>query len=177
MSTTASASVTADIVEQVLRYMTAQLEAATDFGVALRRAADQLGSWAAEGGFDCWLPVDPVVPVVERLGIDDPTGIAVYLVVDLHGERSDPHEHLTWSITVGLTGSERNAVFTRAAGGEAFARCTEQVIGRGDTLVLLDHQAHSTEALGDGSSCHLHVYGQALETLPPFNARLIPMDA
>jgi hypothetical protein len=175
MTTTASASATVDMVELAC-YIAAHLDDVTDVGVALRRAADQLGRWAAEGRFDCWLPVDPVVPVVERLGIDDRTGIAVYLVADLHGERSDPHEHLTWSITVGLTGIERNIMFARAPGGETFARCTEQMIGRGDTLVLLDHQAHATEALGGAWNCHLHVYGRALETLPPFDARLIPVN-
>ena len=162
-----------DLVDLALGRVVAHLDSTTELCVALRRAADELGSLAADGRFDGWQPETAAVSTLEHLGTRDRAGTALYVGTDPPGMRTEPHEHRTWSITVGLHGTERNTVFTRRSGRADYVCDEEHDIGRGDTLVLLDHHGHATEAVGPGSNCHLHVFGQSLASLPPFEERLI----
>jgi predicted metal-dependent enzyme (double-stranded beta helix superfamily) len=110
--------------------------------------------------------------VVYELAEDAASGIALYLVSDAPGVRTPPHDHRTWAVIVGIEGIERHAlcrVTDRQPGPvEAYG---EAAVGEGDSLILLDDEIHSTEAIGPTATYHLHLYGRSLRALPSFEER------
>lgn len=101
-----------------------------------------------------------------------PEGAALYLVSDAPGVASPPHEHQTWAIVVGLEGVERNHRFVRAGATAREVRADgSRDIGPGEWLSLGIDDVHATEVVSETATMHLHVYGRALDTLPPFAAR------
>lgn len=118
------------------------------------------------------------LPTEERVHVlhTSASGPAAYLVSDGAETCSPPHEHQTWAVIVGIAGCEVNRLYALASpGAPASARKlrfeSEQRVGPGESLVLAHTAIHSTSVLGPASTLHLHVYGQALERLPPFASR------
>ncbi|MFO0685498.1 MAG: hypothetical protein U0234_25790 [Sandaracinus sp.] len=106
------------------------------------------------------------------LGRRAPEGPALYLVSDAPGVASPPHEHRTWAIVVGLEGIERNHRFVRTSASSREVRADgRRDIGPGEWMSLGVEDVHATEVVSDSATMHLHVYGRALDTLPPFAAR------
>ena len=98
------------------------------------------------------------------------TGPGAYLVSDGTQSKSPPHEHQTWAVIVGIAGRELNRTYKPGTNGGLHA-WYEQVVGPADSLVLEATAIHSTVVLGSEPTFHIHVYGQALNRLPPFSAR------
>ena len=107
-----------------------------------------------------------------ELGRHPVSGIALYLVSDAPGIVSAPHEHRTWAVAVGLGGIEVNTLYRiRDAGARTAAPGASRRIGPGDWIVMLEDEVHATESLGPAPTYHLHLYGRALDSLPPFGTR------
>ena len=98
------------------------------------------------------------------------SGPAAYLVSDGVRSQSPPHEHQTWAVIVGLAGLELNRMYKPGPSGK-LRSWFEQVVGPTDTLVLDATDVHSTTVVGPEPTFHIHVYGQALDRLPPFSSR------
>jgi predicted metal-dependent enzyme (double-stranded beta helix superfamily) len=98
------------------------------------------------------------------------TGPCAYLVSDGTQSNSPPHEHQTWAVIVGIAGRELNRTYKPGPSGRLHA-WLEQVVGPTDSLVLDATAIHSTVVVGAEPTFHIHVYGQALDRLPPFTAR------
>ena len=99
------------------------------------------------------------------------TGPSAYLVSDGAPSQSPPHRHETWAVIVGLAGRELNRTYKPGPGGELHP-WFEEVVGPSGSLILDTTAVHSTEVLGSEPTFHIHVYGQALERLPPFSSRI-----
>jgi predicted metal-dependent enzyme (double-stranded beta helix superfamily) len=164
-----------DAARTLLMSIAARVGQARHLRCVLNDIAAELGVLAIDGAFDAALLRRPTnLSTVDHLGTDTDSGISMYHVADPFGERTRAHEHQTWAITVGLAGVERNQLFSRTAPGCDFIRSAiECEIGRGDTLVLLESEAHATQTIGSEASRHLHIYGQPLSALSPFDTRLL----
>ena len=97
-------------------------------------------------------------------------GPAAYLVSDGVLSKSQPHEHHTWAVIVGIEGQELNHLF-RLGPDRQLRISHDTVVGPGDRLVLDSTSIHSTAVAGTEPTFHIHVYGKALERLAPFNTR------
>jgi predicted metal-dependent enzyme (double-stranded beta helix superfamily) len=100
------------------------------------------------------------------------------LVSDGAGVSSPPHEHFTWAVIVGIRGAEVNVVYELTNAQKRLVRPARRVlIAKGDVLVLETGAIHSTLVASSTPTCHLHLYGKPLETLPPFAVRRYDTDA
>src|SRR5262249_17250774 len=117
-------------------------------------------------------PAGPSQELVYTLAEDARCGIALYLVSDAPGTVSPPHEHLTWAVIAGTRGIEANTLY-RISDPERreVEVCGEVVVGAGQALVLPEGAIHSTAALGETATYHLHLYGKPLWSLPPLRER------
>ncbi len=98
------------------------------------------------------------------------TGPGAYLVSDGVRSQSPPHEHQTWVVIVGLAGRELNRTYKPGRSGRLHT-WFEQVVGPSESLILEATAVHSTAVVGPEPTFHIHVYGQALDRLPPFSSR------
>jgi predicted metal-dependent enzyme (double-stranded beta helix superfamily) len=98
------------------------------------------------------------------------TGPSAYLVSDGVHSQSPPHEHQTWAVIVGIAGRELNRAYEPGPSGK-LNPWFERLVGPRDLLILDATAIHSTAVAGSEPTFHLHVYGQALERLPPFISR------
>lgn len=105
-----------------------------------------------------------------ELGHDTTTQMTLYLVSDPPGSVSAAHQHLTWALSAGIEGIERNVVYELGRNGGVTAR-REVNLARGDVLALSAQQGHSTATLGTTPSRHLNLFGRRLDDLPPFDER------
>jgi predicted metal-dependent enzyme (double-stranded beta helix superfamily) len=114
----------------------------------------------------------PGEELLYELSRDSETGIALYLVSDGPGSVSPPHEHQTWAVIAGGSGTELNYLYRRV---EAWSRRVVEVeriaLRSGNTLVLREESIHATEVVGHESTYHLHLYGTPLSSLPTFSSR------
>ncbi len=95
---------------------------------------------------------------------------AAYLVSDGVLSKSQPHEHHTWAVIVGIEGQELNHLF-RLGPDRQLRISHDTVVGPGNSLVLDSMTIHSTTVASTQPTFHIHVYGKALERLAPFNTR------
>lgn len=109
---------------------------------------------------------------LHHLAVSPLGGPSLYLVSDGPGVTSPPHEHQTWAVIVGIRGCEINTRFERQDVGSRQVVAVESVsVGPGQLLLLSPEQIHATAVLGERATFHLHLYGKALHTLPPFKSR------
>jgi predicted metal-dependent enzyme (double-stranded beta helix superfamily) len=101
------------------------------------------------------------------LGSEPITGISLYLVSNGPGAITPPHEHPTWSATVGMHGTEDHRVYCRIDHASRTVReAGRSLIGRGDVLALTDNTIRSSLVVGNEPTFHLHLYGKPLSMLP-----------
>jgi predicted metal-dependent enzyme (double-stranded beta helix superfamily) len=109
---------------------------------------------------------------LHHLAVSPVGGPSIYLVSDGPGVTSPPHEHKTWAVIVGIRGCEINTRFERLDVGSRQVVAADSVnVGAGQWLLLSPEQIHATAVLGEQATFHLHLYGAALHTLPPFKSR------
>lgn len=148
----------------------------TPSAATLQELATALMDWSRRTDLAAYRRALPTEELVHALHASA-SGPAAYLVSDGAETRSPPHEHQTWTVIVGIAGCEVNRLYAlESPGSEASEHRklrfeSEQLVGPGDSLVLASTAIHSTSVLGPESTMHLHVYGQALERLPPFASR------
>jgi predicted metal-dependent enzyme (double-stranded beta helix superfamily) len=111
--------------------------------------------------------------LVYRIATDPKSGITLYLISDGPRSISPPHEHLTWSVIVGLDGVEENTVFEPLDQEKRTVRiCRTVSVGPGESIFFDRAAIHGTKVVGQASTYHLHLYGKPLESLPPFASRI-----
>jgi predicted metal-dependent enzyme (double-stranded beta helix superfamily) len=141
---------------------------------SLAAVAEDLRQLAAElalppGDFP---PAGPGQELVYDLTEDRYGGIALYLVSDAPGTLSPPHEHLTWAVIAGARGIETNTLYRIIDTARMEVEvCGEVLVGAGQVLELPQGAIHSTAALGEAATYHLHLYGKSLRSLPPLRER------
>lgn len=140
----------------------------------LRSLADELAGLCRELDFDTLglLQAVPGQEVLHELAVSPEGGPSAYLVSDGQGVSSPPHEHNTWVIIIGIRGVERNTTFERIAANSRQVHAIESVnVGAGQSLILAPAEIHSTDVVGEHATYHVHLYGSALGSLPPFPSR------
>ena len=107
--------------------------------------------------------------VLFRLAEDSDGRLALYLSSGQPGKASPAHNHTTWAIIAGVSGSERNYLYHREA---TDIPATERLklektfdVEPGKAITLLPDDVHSIEFVGSEPGLHLHFYGLALEHL------------
>lgn len=160
-------------LETLLSHSSLQTQAPS--AATLNELATALMDWARRTDLAAYRRALPAEELVHALHASA-SGPAAYLVSDGAETRSPAHEHQTWTVIVGIAGCEVNRLYAlespRSEASERRLRFeSEQLVGPGDSLVLASTAIHSTSVLGPESTMHLHVYGQALERLPPFASR------
>jgi len=115
-------------------------------------------------------PVDAAHPAqVYRLAEDVHGHYALYVSAGLPGKAQPPHDHTTWAIIAGISGNERNEVYTRHKTDDpARDRLTplrNVDVTAGAAVTLTPEDVHTIELIGGETGLHLHFYGLALDRL------------
>lgn len=106
------------------------------------------------------------------LSQDPDGGFALYLNVLAPGQGTQPHDHGTWVVAAAVEGRELHRVYSRtddgAMAGHAVLRLREEtMVAPGQGIALMPDDIHSIQACDPVPSRHLHLYGMALDRLPP----------
>ena len=108
-----------------------------------------------------------------EINVDPHGGASLYLVSDGVGVDTMPHEHQTWAIIIGIKGAEFNTFHQHAGTDHGLVtRLGDCLVGEGDVLVMEAHHIHAIDSrLGNHPTCHIHLYGRSLASLPHFDHR------
>ncbi len=94
---------------------------------------------------------------------------SLFIVVDswLPGRGVRPHDHGTWAVVVGITGTERNIFWERTDDGSRsgyaeLSKIREENISEGDVVVMRMGEIHSVVSETDKTTLSFHVYGRHL---------------
>lgn len=110
--------------------------------------------------------------VLHELAVSSPTGPSAYLISDGIGVTSPPHEHQTWAVIVGVRGKELHTKYKVVPGDSRRVEVDTSIsVGAGEVLTLAASDIHSTKVFGDQPTYHVHLYGVALSSWPPFSSR------
>lgn len=143
--------------------------------VELLRLGNALKALCATGNFDAdhYPLARPGEALMHALNEDPRGGPSLYLVSDGLGVDTVPHEHQTWAVIIGIKGAEFN-IFYKAVGDEHrnASRLSDRLAGEGDVLVMEAHEIHAIDSRrGIHPTCHVHLYGRSLASLPNFASR------
>ncbi|MDC8772098.1 cupin domain-containing protein [Roseateles albus] len=120
----------------------------------------------------------PGQELLHKLAVSSKGGPSIYLVSDGPGVTSQPHEHKTWAVIVGIRGCEINTRFQRVVKDSRQVVAVDSVsVGAGQLLLMRPSEIHATSVLGEQATFHLHLYGSALHALPPFQSRCFEASA
>ena len=105
---------------------------------------------------------------------------ALYVVSELKGNMSPPHDHTTWAVIAGIEGEEVNKFYKLdkppAENGKAdIFEYTSKVVADGTGIALMPNDIHSIHCLTDAPTLNFHFYGKSIEHLPDrkaFNMKL-----
>jgi predicted metal-dependent enzyme (double-stranded beta helix superfamily) len=145
------------------------LQAPTPVAPELQELASALTRWSISAGLAAFTRAAPHEELLHPLHIAE-TGPSAYLVSDGAHSQSPPHEHQTWAVIVGLAGRELNRTYKHGPSGR-LSPWFEKVVGPHDFFILDATAIHSTAVVGPEPTFHIHIYGRALEHLPPFSSR------
>ncbi len=104
---------------------------------------------------------DDVSSLLYRLSEDADHRFALYAQSSRGRVETPVHNHTTWAVVVGHSGSELNRFFERTADG--VAQTHEHVVEAGTGVAMLPPDLHSIHI--DGPALNFHCYGLALEQL------------
>ena len=95
-------------------------------------------------------------------------GITLYLNVMCAGRSVAPHDHSSWAVLAAVSGLESHQLYRRTdkggvSDGAILQRESAVDLAPGNSLVMMPGDIHSTSVECEGTVCHLHLYGQALE--------------
>ena len=96
-----------------------------------------------------------------RLAQDDDDRFALYAQSSRGQVETPPHDHTTWAVVVGHTGSELNRFYERREDGAIETHRHRVEAGTG--VAMLPDDVHSIHI--DGPALNFHCYGLALERL------------
>lgn len=96
-----------------------------------------------------------------RLSQDADERFALYAQSSRGHVETPAHNHTTWAVVVGHSGSELNRFYERTAGG--VAETHRHLVEAGTGVAMLPDDLHSIHI--DGPALNFHCYGMALETL------------
>jgi predicted metal-dependent enzyme (double-stranded beta helix superfamily) len=105
---------------------------------------------------------------------------ALYVVSELKGNMSPPHDHTTWAVIAGIEGEEINKFYKLdkppADNGKAdLLEYTSKVVADGSGVTLMPNDIHSIHCLTKMPTLNFHFYGKSIEHLPDrkaFNMKL-----
>ncbi|AWB34383.1 cysteine dioxygenase family protein [Orrella marina] len=96
--------------------------------------------------------------------------LSLYASAGASGKYQPPHDHTTWAVIAGIRGIERNQFFeclerddATSSGTIRFVRDAE--VGPGQSVTLAADEFHTIAVDEGGDALHLHLYGNALDTL------------
>ena len=96
--------------------------------------------------------------------------LALYASSGASGKYQPPHDHTTWAVIAGIRGIERNQFFQcverddkSGTGKLNFLHAKD--VGPGDSVTLSAEDFHTIAVQEGGDALHLHLYGNALDTL------------
>jgi predicted metal-dependent enzyme (double-stranded beta helix superfamily) len=163
-------AVTTYSLEQFVKDLRAITKESGDSGEILTRVrplARELAlskSWVVPKHYTC----DPKQGFGAHLLHEEPDHtLAVFAVAWLPGGGAPPHNHLTWSVVVGVDGSEKNVFWKRLDDGSRpgharLEKQAERMFGPGDVLTLGPDGIHSVVNETDRVTLSLHIYGKHL---------------
>lgn len=96
---------------------------------------------------------------------------ALYVVSEVHGNMSPPHDHTTWAVIAGVEGEELNKFYDRLDDGKekGLAEISEshtEVVSVGTGVALMPDDIHSIHCLVEQPTLNFHLYGLSIEHLP-----------
>ena len=162
---------TREFVDEVARSLSSNASRAS-----LEQLAAELAKIARSLDLSMYRRAGPGEELLYSLA-ESQNGPSLYLVSDGTGTTSPPHEHLTWAIIVGLSGVELNTFYTASSIQSRVAtRLSELRLGTSEVAVMEPSAIHSTKVVGNVPTCHLHLYGKPLHSLPEFQSRVYSID-
>ncbi len=96
-----------------------------------------------------------------RLAQDDDDRFALYAQSSRGHVETPPHDHTTWAVVVGHSGSELNRFYDRRDDG--VTETHRHLVEAGSGVAMLPDDVHSIHI--DGPALNFHCYGLALERL------------
>lgn len=101
---------------------------------------------------------------------DEDGGLALYASAGQAGKKQPPHNHTTWAVIAGVYGEEHNVFFRRTDDGSREGHGTLEKVAELDVVAgnaaRLDGRIfHTIAVVSQGDALHLHLYGNALDTL------------
>lgn len=96
--------------------------------------------------------------------------LSLYASAGASGKYQPPHDHTTWAVIAGVRGIERNQFFECLERDDASStgkiRLTSVAeVGPGESVTLGADEFHTIAVDERGDALHLHLYGNALDTL------------
>ena len=144
---------------------------------ALERVKDRLLALAARRdlfGYDRFpvLESDRAKPSsIYLLDEDDDHSHALFVVSELLGNMSPPHDHTTWAVLVGIEGEELNKFYDRVDDGSVEGRAEirevrHETVKAGTGVTLMPDDIHSIHCLTETPTLNFHLYGRSIAHLP-----------